>query len=68
LGADPIFAFFGGLEATAAIYGLAQVGRKTPVTALLLAGGAGQPNIAGFAVGGDIREQFTFRREGWRGP
>ncbi len=38
LGAVPIFAFFGALAATAAIYGLAQVGGKTPVTTLLLAG------------------------------
>ena len=38
LGAVPIFAFAGALLATAVIYGLAQVGGKTPVTTLLLAG------------------------------
>ncbi len=38
LGAVPIFAFAGALAATAIIYGLAQVGGKTPVTTLLLAG------------------------------
>ncbi|MDI7277730.1 MAG: iron chelate uptake ABC transporter family permease subunit, partial [Anaerolineae bacterium] len=38
LGAIPIFAFLGALAATAAIYGLARVGGKTPVTTLLLAG------------------------------
>lgn len=38
LGAIPIFAFVGALLTTAVIYGLAQVGGKTPVTTLLLAG------------------------------
>jgi len=38
LGAVPLFAFAGALLATAVIYGLAQVGGRTPVTTLLLAG------------------------------
>lgn len=38
LGAIPLFAFLGGLGATAIIYALAQVGGRTPVTTLLLAG------------------------------
>jgi len=38
LGAIPLFAFVGGLGATIIIYALAQVGGRTPVTTLLLAG------------------------------
>lgn len=38
LGAVPLFAFVGALATTAVIYGLAQVGGRTPVTTLLLAG------------------------------
>jgi iron complex transport system permease protein len=38
LGAVPVFAFVGALGATVVIYSLAQVGGKTPVTTLLLAG------------------------------
>jgi len=38
LGAVPIFAFVGALGTTVVIYSLAQVGGKTPVTTLLLAG------------------------------
>jgi len=38
LEAVPLFAFVGGIGATAVIYALAQVGGRTPVTTLLLAG------------------------------